>query len=102
MHKCNWPTCAKQVCDSVWGCKEHFFTLPSKFREPILRALSRGRHSPSTVHIDKTDPFAQAEHWAYTYILSESGLEERETALMSARLQQSRVHRALDVIREPL
>lgn len=34
-HTCHWLGCDKQVPPALWGCKSHWFKLPSKFRTLI-------------------------------------------------------------------
>jgi hypothetical protein len=34
-HTCHWAGCGKAVPPKLWGCKEHWFRLPSHLRARI-------------------------------------------------------------------
>ena len=53
-HGCHWPGCTKQVPPAMWGCKEHWFKLPTAIRNRIWRAYRPGQEvtmTPSTAYI---------------------------------------------------
>lgn len=53
-HTCHWPGCTKTVPPAIWGCKPHWFRLPSTIRVRIWAAYSPGQEvskTPSTAYI---------------------------------------------------
>ena len=42
-HTCHWPGCTKQVPPALWGCKAHWYTLPSTLRIEIWRTYRSGQ-----------------------------------------------------------
>jgi hypothetical protein len=53
-HTCHWPGCAKQVPPAMWGCKTHWFALPSQLRNLIWRYYRPGQErdmKPSAEYI---------------------------------------------------
>lgn len=55
-HKCHWPGCNRFVPPAMWGCSEHWYTLPKLLRLKIWNAYQTGqeiskRPSPEYVRI---------------------------------------------------
>jgi len=53
-HHCHWPGCTKNVPPSMWGCKVHWYTLPSLLRAKIWSAFVPGQEvkgTPSAAYI---------------------------------------------------
>ncbi len=48
-HGCHWPGCNRQVPPAMWGCKEHWLTLPKRLRDRIWWAYEPGQE-------DRMDP----------------------------------------------
>lgn len=42
-HECHWPGCTKQVPPAMWGCREHWYTLPKHLRDRIWRTFQPGQ-----------------------------------------------------------
>ena len=42
-HDCHWPGCTKQVKPALWGCPQHWFTLPPSIRSAIWSAYRPGQ-----------------------------------------------------------
>lgn len=42
-HTCHWPGCKKQVPPAMWGCREHWFTLPKELRDKVWAAYRPGQ-----------------------------------------------------------
>lgn len=54
-HHCHWPGCDKQVPPAMWGCKGHWFTLPSALRSRIWATYKPGQETdmtPSAAYIE--------------------------------------------------
>lgn len=57
-HTCHWPNCGRQVKPAMWGCKEHWFTLPKHLRDRIWATYVAGQEqtlSPSREYLDVTN-----------------------------------------------
>lgn len=42
-HICHWPTCKIEVVPALWGCGEHWFRLPMRFRRLIWKHYRAGQ-----------------------------------------------------------
>lgn len=42
-HACHWPGCERQVPPAMWGCREHWFSLPKRLRDAIWAAYEPGQ-----------------------------------------------------------
>lgn len=42
-HTCHWPGCEKQVPPAMWGCKTHWFRLPTRLRNRIWATYRTGQ-----------------------------------------------------------
>lgn len=54
-HHCHWQGCDKQVPPAMWGCKPHWFKLPTRLRNLIWATYKPGQEidgSPSQAYID--------------------------------------------------
>jgi len=54
-HSCHWPGCQRQVPPAMWGCRSHWFRLPSEIRMKIWRAYRPGQEkdlSPSAAYLE--------------------------------------------------
>lgn len=54
-HACHWPGCPKQVNPAMWGCPDHWFSLPKVLRARIWEAYRPGQEvdmNPSQEYLD--------------------------------------------------
>lgn len=54
-HACHWTGCKEQVPPSKWGCKKHWFKLPSDLREKIWATYRPGQEvdlKPSAEYVE--------------------------------------------------
>lgn len=52
VHKCYWPTCDEDVLGTRrWGCKTHWFTLPTALRSRFLDARTDAGRDAANVDI---------------------------------------------------
>lgn len=61
-HHCHWPGCDKQVPPAMWGCKGHWFKLPSVLRAKIWRTYEPGQEvtmTPSAEYLAVADEVQQ-------------------------------------------
>lgn len=66
-HHCHWPGCGRQVPPSLWGCKEHWFTLPKPIRDRIWSTYRPGQEidgKPSEAYIRMA---REAQAWIAEY-----------------------------------
>lgn len=57
-HTCHWPGCKRDVPPAMWGCKEHWFTLPKRLRDEIWRTYVPGQEitkTPSEAYLIAAD-----------------------------------------------
>lgn len=62
-HMCHWPGCPKPVPPKMWGCREHWFTLPKRLRDNIWTNYVPGQEvtkTPSTAYIEAAK---DAQEW---------------------------------------
>jgi hypothetical protein len=56
-HTCHWPGCSKEVPPAMWGCRQHWFTLPGHLRQKIWATYRPGQEitkTPSESYIAAT------------------------------------------------
>jgi hypothetical protein len=69
-HECMWPTCHKLVPLDMWGCREHWYRLPSSVRVLLGRAYRRGMNDGN--HPNRR--YVRAHHTALAWAIAfESG-----------------------------
>lgn len=54
-HHCHWPGCERQVPPAVWGCRQHWYTLPAYLRRKIWAAFQPGQEvsqTPSRLYVE--------------------------------------------------
>lgn len=47
-HHCHWPGCKTQVPPAMWGCRKHWYMLPSGLRSKIWHAFKPGQEVDGT------------------------------------------------------
>lgn len=43
IHFCHWPGCERAVPPAMWGCRQHWFTLPKTLRDRVWREYRPGQ-----------------------------------------------------------
>jgi hypothetical protein len=54
-HHCHWIGCTKEVPPKMWGCKQHWFSLPPELRSRIWATYQPGQEitkTPSPAYIE--------------------------------------------------
>lgn len=72
-HACHWPGCEQQVPPAMWGCKAHWFSLPTSLRNRIWAAYTPGqeiRFDPSPEYIAAAE---EAQRWISEFQASQRG-----------------------------
>lgn len=57
-HHCHWPGCDRQVPPAMWGCKAHWYRLPTELRDEIWKTFKPGQEvdlSPSRAYLAAAD-----------------------------------------------
>lgn len=63
-HHCHWPNCNKQVPPAMWGCKPHWFKLPTGLRNKIWRSYKPGQE----VDLTPSSEYLAAAHEVQAWI----------------------------------
>lgn len=66
-HECHWPGCGRQVPPAMWGCKTHWFKLPSRLRAAIWRTYKPGQEET----LDVSKEYLQAAQAVQDWIRSQ-------------------------------
>jgi len=74
-HTCHWPGCQKEIPPALWGCKQHWLTLPQDLRSRIWATYRRGQEITKTPSADYVAAAKAVQEWI-------------------ARFQQGMVHHA--------
>ena len=62
-HHCHWQGCEKQVPPAMWGCKQHWFKLPTRLRNRIWATYRPGQEknmTPSKEYLEVAD---EVQRW---------------------------------------
>ena len=62
-HKCHWTGCNKQVPPAQWGCKEHWFKLPKRFRDRVWQSYQPGQEKTLRVSEDYLTVAQDIQKW---------------------------------------
>ena len=63
-HTCHWPGCDLQVPPAMWGCRGHWFQLPTKLRDEIWTVYTIGQeHDASLVSQEYRDVADWVQAW---------------------------------------
>jgi hypothetical protein len=47
-HTCHWPGCTRKVPPAMWGCRPHWYALPSALRRQVWEAYQPGQEITKT------------------------------------------------------
>ncbi len=62
-HDCHWPGCGKSVPPAMWGCKTHWFKLPSRLRAAIWRTYQPGQEETLTPSAEYIAVANEVQKW---------------------------------------
>ena len=62
-HLCHWPGCAKPVPPKMWGCREHWFSLPMDLRFRIWDTYVPGQEISKTPSKDYLAAARMVQDW---------------------------------------
>lgn len=64
-HKCHWPGCEKEVPPKLWGCREHWFSLPKRLRDKIWSTYQAGQEITKTPSKEYLETAHEVQQWIY-------------------------------------
>jgi hypothetical protein len=67
-HHCHWPGCERVVPPRLWGCREHWYRLPSHLRRRIWQTYRPGQE----ITKDPSDEYIAAAKAVQNWILTEA------------------------------
>ena len=62
-HVCHWPGCQKEVPPVMWGCKPHWFALPTHLRNKIWAHYKPGQEITKTPTIGYINAAKEVQTW---------------------------------------
>lgn len=62
-HHCHWPGCELQVPPAMWGCRAHWYSLPSDLRAPIWKAYRPGQEIDGTPSRQYIEAARRVQEW---------------------------------------
>jgi hypothetical protein len=62
-HHCHWPGCPRVVPPRMWGCREHWFRLPSHLRKRIWQTYEPGQEIAKTPSSDYIAAAKAVQAW---------------------------------------
>lgn len=62
-HHCHWPGCDRQVPHAMWGCKAHWYALPTDLRAKIWRTFRPGQEKTMTPSSDYVAAAREVQEW---------------------------------------
>jgi hypothetical protein len=62
-HECHWPGCTEQVPPAKWGCRAHWFKLPTGIRRAIWLAYQPGQEKTMTPNAAYIKAANAAQQW---------------------------------------
>ncbi len=73
-HLCHWPGCRREVPPKLWGCAEHWRTLPSDLRAKIWATYVAGQEISKT----PSEDYIRAAQDVQAWIAKEFGGQVKE------------------------
>lgn len=62
-HACHWPGCERKVPAAVWGCREHWYSLPLDLRRKIWAAFKPGQEETKTPSREYVAVAREVQEW---------------------------------------
>ena len=67
-HHCHFPGCTKEVPPRLWGCKEHWYSLPLKLRAQIQRLYVLGQEITKTPSREYVEVALKVQQWCRKHL----------------------------------
>jgi hypothetical protein len=71
-HTCHWPGCGKEVPAAMWGCRVHWYQIPTKLRNLIWATYRPGQEISKTPSKEYVEAAREVRDWI---IAHESSLD---------------------------
>jgi hypothetical protein len=68
-HVCHWPDCNVQVPPAMWGCKKHWFMLPTSLRDKVWSVYVPGQE----IRMDPSPEYLAVAHEVQEWIKEHHG-----------------------------
>lgn len=62
-HQCHWPGCTTQVPPAMWGCRNHWYSLPKYLRDKIWQTYRPGQEKTLTPSAAYLAAAREVEAW---------------------------------------
>lgn len=62
-HTCHWNGCSQQVPPAMWGCKKHWFMLPTSIRNKIWGTYKINQENTGAVSNAYLEAAKEAQDW---------------------------------------
>lgn len=62
-HTCHWPGCKVQCKPAAWGCRHHWYMLPTGFRNKIWAAYRIGQEESRSVSRAYIEVAMEVRNW---------------------------------------
>lgn len=71
-HRCHWPGCKEEVPPKLWGCREHWFTLPKRLRDKVWATYRPGQEVDKNPSKEYLAVAAEVQRWCWNYMEQQS------------------------------
>lgn len=62
-HLCHWPGCLREVPPALWGCRQHWYKLPTSLRRRIWATYKAGQEITMTPSLDCLEAARDVQAW---------------------------------------
>ncbi len=62
-HHCHWPGCPELVPPAWWGCRRHWYMLPTPIRDRIWKAYRPGQENDMRPSEEYINVALEAQRW---------------------------------------
>lgn len=73
-HTCHWPRCKRQVPPAMWGCRPHWFALPSEIRRCIWACYEPGQEISGNPSREYLKAAREAQKWIEQHYRQQASL----------------------------
>jgi hypothetical protein len=77
-HHCHWPGCEKEVPPAMWGCREHWFTLPKRLRDMIWRYYRPGQEKDKRPSKQYLQAATFVQNWITNYLKETKNVSSKQ------------------------
>lgn len=75
-HQCHWPGCTIQVPPAMWGCSNHWYSLPKALRDKVWRAYRPGQEKTFTPSAAYVAVAREVEAWIKANAKPDTGVQQ--------------------------